>query len=161
MFCLHIYSLHIETISWKIFHLSIRTHEFILMSSFMRHLRRSVKFWQCRKKWIVDYDSKLEGQRGFIAFWKLWLNSCFLRWLKPKRNLVRSLIPRLSETLIKLLGVGIIKFMKEFLKTLCYTDLRISGLKICYSLIAHEKWEFAKYSFLQDRFGNLPPLLVW
>ena len=33
---------------------SVRIHESILMSSFMRHLQRLVKFWQRRKKYEVD-----------------------------------------------------------------------------------------------------------
>ena len=37
--------------------------------------------------------------------------------LKPKRNLIKSLAPRLSETLNKLLGVGLSNFSNEFLKT--------------------------------------------
>ena len=46
---------------------SVRIPESILVSSFKRHLRSSVKFWQCRKKWVVDSDSKLQKHSGFIA----------------------------------------------------------------------------------------------
>ena len=112
----------------KDFSSSVRIRELILMSSFMRHLRRSVKFWQRRKKWVVDSDSKLQEHSGFIVPWKLWLNLCSLRWLKAKRNLVSSLIPRLSETLNKLLGEDLVNFSNEFLKILYDADLRISGL---------------------------------
>ena len=138
----------------KDFSSNVRIHESILMSSCMRHLRRSVKFWQRRKKLVVDSDPKLQEQSGrwniaAIVSWKLWLNLYSLRWLKPKRNLVRSLIPRLSETLNKLLGEGLINFSNEFLKTSYDTDLRISGLKLFHSLIVYEKKEFAKYSVLQ------------
>ena len=112
----------------KDFSSSVRIRELILMSSFMRHLRRSVKFWQRRKKWVVDSDSKLQEHSGFIVPGKLWLNLCSLRWLKPKRNLVRSLILRLSETLNKLLGEDLVNFSNEFLKILYDADLRISGL---------------------------------
>ena len=35
----------------------------------------------------------------------------------PQRNAMRSLIQRLLGTLIKLLGVGLTNFSKEFLKT--------------------------------------------
>ena len=38
---------------------SARKHESILTSSFMRHLQRSVKFWQCRKN--------LQEHSGFIV----------------------------------------------------------------------------------------------
>ena len=52
----------------KDFSSSVRVHESILMSSFMRHLKRSVKLWQRRKKWVVDSDSKLQEQSGFMVF---------------------------------------------------------------------------------------------
>ena len=93
---------------------SARIHESILISSFRRHLRRSVKFLQRRKKLVVHSNSKLQEYSGFIVSWKLWLNVCFLRKLKPKRNLARSL--RLSETLNKLLGVVLRNFSDEFEK---------------------------------------------
>ena len=94
----------------KEFSSSVRMHESILMSSFIRHLRRSVEFWQRRKKWVVDSDFKLQEHSGLTVSWKLWLNLCSSRWLKPKHNLVRSLVPRLSETLNKLLGEGLKNF---------------------------------------------------
>ena len=46
---------------------SLRIHESILMSSFMRHLRRSVKFCQRIKEWVVDSDSNLQERSGFIV----------------------------------------------------------------------------------------------
>ena len=44
---------------------NIRTHESIFMSSFIRHLRRSVKFWQHRKNCEVDSEPKLQEQSRF------------------------------------------------------------------------------------------------
>ena len=38
----------------KDFSFSLRKHDLILMSSFMRHSRTLEKFWQRRKKWEVD-----------------------------------------------------------------------------------------------------------
>ena len=73
---------------------------------------------------------------------------------------VRSLTPRLSETLNKLLGEGLINFSNEFLKTSYGTDLRISGIKWFYSFTVYGKKEFAKYSFLQHICKKLSPLLV-
>ena len=70
------------------------------------------------------------------------------------------MIPRLSETLNKLLGEGHINVSNEFLKTSDDTDLRISGLKLFYSLIVYGKEEFGKYSALQHLCRNLSPLLV-
>ena len=112
----------------KDFSSSVRIHESVLMSSFIRYFRRSVKFWPRRKIWVVGSNSKLQEHSGFIVFWKFWLNLCSLRWLKPKRNLVRSLIPRLSETLNRLLGEDLVNFSNEYLKISYDTDLQISGL---------------------------------
>ena len=125
---------------------SVRIHESILTSSFMRRLRKSIKFWQRRKK-LVDSDSKLQELSGFIVSSKLWLNLCSLRWLKPKRNLVSSLIPRLSEKLKNLLGESLIDFSNEFLKTSYDTDLQISGLKLFHFLIVNGKTEFANMHY--------------
>ena len=44
----------------KKFSCSVTIHESILMSLFMRHLQRSVKFSQRRKKWDADSTSKLQ-----------------------------------------------------------------------------------------------------
>ena len=125
---------------------SVRIHESILTSSFMRRLRKSIKFLQRRKK-LVDSDSKLQELSGFIVSSKLWLNLCSLRWLKPKRNLVSSLIPRLSEKLKNLLGESLIDFSNEFLKTSYDTDLQISGLKLFHFLIVNGKTEFANMHY--------------
>ena len=69
-------------------------------------------------------------------------------------------IPRLSDTLNKLLGVGIIKFGSEFCKTSYYTDLRISRRKLSYFLIVYGIFEFTKYAVLQDICTNLSLFLV-
>ena len=140
---------------------SPRVHESILMISLMRHLQRSLEFGQCRKKWDVDSASKLQEQSGFIVPWKSWFDLCFQRWLKLRRNLVRSLIPRLSGTLNKLLRLGLKNFSNWFLKTSCGTDFQISTLKSFHSLIVYGKYKLAKHSVLQDMCRNLPLLLVW
>ena len=46
---------------------SVRIHQLVLMSSFMRHLPGLGKFWQRKKKWDVDSASKLRRQNGFIV----------------------------------------------------------------------------------------------
>ena len=51
----------------KAFSSSVRIRESVLTSSFMRHLLKSVKFWQCRKKWVIDSDSKLQEHSGLIV----------------------------------------------------------------------------------------------
>ena len=45
----------------------------------MRHLLKSVKFWQCRKKWVTDSDFKLQEHSGLIVPRMLWLNILSLR----------------------------------------------------------------------------------
>ena len=77
----------------------------------------------------------LREQNEFIVFWKLTLTLHSLKWPKAKRNQVRNLIPKVSETLNKLLGVDLLNFSCEFLKASYNTDLRASGLKWFYSLI--------------------------
>ena len=48
------------------------------------------------------------------------------------------------------MGVGLVNFSEEFLKTSYDTHLRISGPKLFHSFIVHGKKELAKYSVLQD-----------
>ena len=99
-------------------------------------------------------------QSRFIASWKLWLNLCSLRWIKPK--LLKSYISRVSQTLNKLYGVDcLINFSNEFLKASCNTDLRISRHKLFHSLTMYGKQEFEKYSVLQDICRNLSTLQLW
>ena len=64
----------------------------------------------------VDSPSKLQEQLRFFVSWKLGLNLFSLWWLKPKFNVVRSLILKIPETLIKVLGGDLIDFSEEFLK---------------------------------------------
>ena len=134
---------------------SLRIHELTLISSFMRHLRRLWRFGSAGK------NGKLLLLLRFIVSWKLWWSICSLRWLKSKHNLVRSLIPRLSETLNKLLGEGLINFSHEFLKTSYDTDLLIARLKLCYCLIVYGKSEFKKYSVPQNLWRNFLLFVVW
>ena len=49
------------------FSCSVRINESILMSLFIRHLQRLLKFWQRIKKYVVDSDSKLQDQSGFMV----------------------------------------------------------------------------------------------
>ena len=58
----------------KKFSFSVGMHMLTLMSSFIGHLRRPVKFWQRKKHWVVDSDSKLGEESVFIMSQKLWLN---------------------------------------------------------------------------------------
>ena len=60
---------------------------------FKRVERIFEKWWQCSKKCVVDSVARLQLHKGLIQLWKLWLNLCSLRWLRPSLNLVRSFNP--------------------------------------------------------------------
>ena len=48
---------------------------------------------QWRKKWVVDSIPWAQLHRGFKDSWKLCLMLYFLKWLKPRRSRVISLMP--------------------------------------------------------------------
>ena len=114
-----------------------------------------IKFWQRRKKWEVDSISRLQEHSGLIVSWKLCLNLCSLRWLKPTRSLVSSFIPYMSATLNTLFGIVLINLSKDFLNTLYDSELRISKLNFFHSLIGQGKNELGKYSDLQNIWFNI------
>ena len=91
----------------------LRILESSLRSSFMRLVLGVMKFWQRRKKWEVDSISRLQEHSGLIVSWKLCLNLCSLRWLKPTRSLVSSFIPYTSTTLNTLFGIVLINLSKD------------------------------------------------
>ena len=67
-----------------------------LLSMFSMALRRVhlsvVYMGQWRRKWAVDSISKPQLQNGFKESWKLCLNLCSSKWLKPSGSLVINLI---------------------------------------------------------------------
>ena len=89
-----------------------------------------IKFWQRRKKWEVDSISRLQEHSELIVSWKLCLNSCSLRWLKPTRSLVNSFIPYMSATLNTLFRIVLINLSRDFLNILYDSELRISKLEL-------------------------------
>ena len=72
------------------------------------------KLVQWRKKCIVDSISLLHSHKGFKVSWKQCLNLCSWRWLRPRRNLVKSLIPRGLWISKILLAQGRMKFRSRF-----------------------------------------------
>ena len=113
----------------------LRILESSLRSSFVILVFGEMKFWQSRKKWEVDSISRLQEHSGLIVSWKLCLNLCSLRWLKPTRSLVSSFIPYMSATLNTLFGIVLINLSKDFLNILYDSELRISKLNLFHSLI--------------------------
>ena len=67
-----------------------------LLSMFTRVLTRvrlSIIYVGQWRKCAVDSISKPQLQNGFKESWKLCLNLCSCKWLKPSRSLVINLIP--------------------------------------------------------------------
>ena len=71
----------------------------------------------CRKKWFVDSTSRPQEQRGVKESWKLCLNLCSHKWLRPRWSLVANLIPLELTQLKKLFVVGLMKLQIPFWKT--------------------------------------------
>ena len=87
-----------------------------LLSMFTRVHRRVrlsiIYVGQSRRKCTVDSISKPQLQNRFKESWKLYLNLCSRKWLKPSRSLVINLIPLRLWQLKRLLADGLINFMK-------------------------------------------------
>ena len=80
-----------------------------------------------------------------------------LRRYKSKRNLLRNLISKLSETSNKLLGVGLRNFSFEIFKTFYDTEIRIWGLELFHSLIVYGKCGFVSTLFNMAYSSHLVP----
>ena len=65
----------------------------ILFSLFKRVCLWVVKFGQWRKKWTIDSISFPQLQKGSTESWKLCLNLCYFKWLKPILRRVRRFSP--------------------------------------------------------------------
>ena len=71
---------------------------------------------QWSKKYVVDSTSAPHVHNGFNESWKLGLSLRLRRWLRPRRSLVRNLIPCGLGHSNTLLGEGLINFRLVFLK---------------------------------------------
>ena len=83
---------------------------------------------QWRTKWVVDSMSWPQLYKGLIESWKLWLNLCSLKWLKPSRSSVelgagfmkwRIFFMRMPRS--SLFYSEIVQRKKLFLRKLCFT----------------------------------------
>ena len=135
----------------------------------LRRVRLSLKKkGQWRKKWVVDSISWSQLHKGFNVSWKLCLNLCSLKWLKPSLSLVISLIPlglRISKTEF---GEGRMKLSIFSLKTEILLEFLRLGSKLFHSIIADGKKEFLKklcFVLIREilkQFHLLPPnTSVW
>ena len=73
----------------------VLSHNFwsILLKLFTSMQRAILYKGQWRKKWITGSTSLPQLHKGLIESWKLCLNLCSRKWLRPSRNLVIYLIP--------------------------------------------------------------------
>ena len=102
------------------FSLIFRISELIALSSSKKTFRWFEKFWQRIKKWYVSSASIEQGHNGFNASWKLFLDLCSLKWLKPTRRRVNNLKPETSLLPKVLLAVGRIKYFISSLRNTEY-----------------------------------------
>ena len=99
---------------------------------------------QWRKKCIVDLISLPHSHKAFKVYWNECVNLCSWRWLRPRRNLVNSLIPRGLWISKILLAQGRMKFRTFFLKVLRLAEFLMSRSSLFHSVIAEGKNEFLK-----------------
>ena len=92
------------------------------------------KLVQWRKKCIVDSISLLHLHKGFKVSWKQCLNLCSWTWLRPRRNLVKSLIPRGLSISKILLEQGRMKFRSfKSIETCWASIVEVKLVPLCYS----------------------------
>ena len=101
-----------------------------------------VKFGPWRKKWTVDSRSFPQLHKGSTESWKLCLNLCSFKWLKPVLKRVRSFSPNGLFMLKTLLEFSLMKFNKRFLKISREAELRISRSSLFHPLITDGKKNF-------------------
>ena len=102
------------------------------------------KLGQWRKKCVVVSVSLPQSHNGFRVSWKQCLNLWSRRWLRPSRNLVRSLIPYGLWILKILFAQGRIKFSRFFLKIERLPEFLILQSRLFHSDIVEGKNEFLK-----------------
>ena len=79
-----------------------------------------------------------------MQFWKLLLNLCSRRWLRPKRSRVVNLTPLWLQQLKQLLVVGLINLRISLLKIPKLLAFQMVGSSLFHSMIADGKKVFFK-----------------
>ena len=130
-----------------------------LLSMFTRVLRRVrlsvIYVGQWKRKCAVDSISKPQLQNGFKESWKLCLNLCSRKWLKPSRSLVINLIPLGLWQLKRLLADGLINFRILFLKILKLLEFLMLWSSLFHSIKVDGKKELFKKECLVLKKGIL------
>ena len=102
-------------------------------------MRKLVPWW---KKFIVDLTSLVHLHKWFKVSWNQCQHLCSWRWLGPRRNLAKSLIPRRLWILKILLAQGRMKFRSFILKISSLAQFLILKSSLAPSDIAKRKDEF-------------------
>ena len=107
----------------------------MLIKSFIRISRISLKNWHRRKKCNVVSASMLQEHNGFKVSSKLCRNLCSRKWLSPNLNLVSNFIPTWSWMLKILFSLGLIKLSRTLQKLSSDWQLRLSGSSFFHSFM--------------------------
>ena len=91
------------------------------------------------KKWVVDSIPWQQLDKGVKNSWKLYLNLCSLKWVKPKRSHVISLIVLELWQLYTELAAGLINWRIFFLNVTKLAELRWLGFNLFHSEIVERK----------------------
>ena len=108
-----------------------------------------VRFWvgefvQWKKNWVIYSISFPQLHKGSTESWKLCLNLCSFKWLKPILRLFRNFNFSGLFMWKTLLEFGLMKFNKCFLKIFKEAELQISRSSLLQSLITYGKNLFLK-----------------
>ena len=106
---------------------------------------------EVKKKYVYLFQHNkmylfLHEQNGFEVSWKVFLNLCSRKWLRPRRILVGYLIPLQLQQLNTLFGDSLVNFKKFFLKTL--RTLRRLGSNLFHSITVDGKKGFFGKSYV-------------
>ena len=113
------------------------------------------KFGQWRKKCVVVSPALPQSDNGFRISWKQCLNLWSQRWLRPRRNLVRSLIP-FGLRILKILFVqGHVRFSRFFLKIERLPEFLILQSRLFHTDIVEGKNEFLKWIVSYMNYRNI------
>ena len=112
-----------------------------------------LKSAQWRRNYFIDSVSIPQLQRGSTTSWKLCLNLCSFKCLKPSFNLGRYFLPTELWILKILFGFGLMNSGRHFLNNIKIPEFLIKESNLFHSNTADRKKVFLKYSWftLKDR----------
>ena len=127
---------------YQIISICQRTINIIFINCTQEGVSLISKQGEVKKENVFVSTSRPHKQNGFKVSWKLCLNLCSRKWLRPRCSLVRHLIPSQLWQLNSLFGDGLINFNKFFLKVLRLVTLRRLGSNLFHAMTVDGKKEF-------------------